>query len=139
MTQYKPSSLFPIVSTSVILAGVTVLFGVAAVGALIVFDSVKLIVPVLSTGGVCLSAALLALIPVRMMSGVSQIGAAHGFIVGLLVRMTICFGAIFVLIIATSLMLIPICISMVMWYLLMLCVEVFAISRYMRSCRAIAG
>ena len=70
-------------------------------------------------------------LPVWLMSGSSPIGAAQGFIVGLLIRMVLCLVAAFGLVAGTSFEIMPVCVSMVLWYLLLLSVEVFLISRYL--------
>ena len=122
---------FPVVSISVKLTmSVLIAAGVATVVLLLSGNS-RFVVVTMITGGVCLFAAMSALLPVWLMSGSSPIGAAQGFIVGLLIRMILCLVAAFGLIVGTSFEMMPVCVSMVLWYLSLLSVEVFLISRYL--------
>lgn len=132
MTASQPTADFPLMRAASALASVGVVAVAIAVAVIALVGAFAQIIPALSTAAVCIIASLVAQLPVYWRAPAAPEGAAQGFLIGMVLRMVVCLGAVIALAAATKLPLTPLALWMLMWYLLLLVVEVTLLVRYLR-------
>ncbi len=104
-----------------------------AAGACAVYGAVSLLPIIAGTYIVCLVAAVISFTPVVFLARWRVTGVMQGFLLGLLLRMSICIVGIFLLGYFMQQDLLRVCCWMAGWYLCLLGIEVVLICRLIAS------
>ncbi len=132
MTITKPIAEFPLTRAASALALVGLIAATVAAAVVSLIGAEMQLAPAMSTAAVCLIAALAALWPVCWRAPIAPEGAAQGFLIGMVFRMIVCLGAVIGLAALTDLSVVALALWMLVWYLLLLVVEVGLLVGYLR-------
>lgn len=140
MTQPLPPNLpFPTLRASLILAAVEGLGFALLAAALVLLGRADQVAPLAAALVACLAAAVIALDPVRRASRAGLQYVAMATLTASVLRMALAAAALSVLVWGLALPVVPSALWALVWYLVLLVVEVVVIYQYFGACAARAG
>lgn len=124
---------FRVVPAGLVLTALAVGAGLLATAVLLSGGWQGMLPALWGTAAWCLAAAWVALWPVATRSAKAPEGAAQGFVIGMLIRMSLCLVGVLVLAMAPRLSLLSVGLWMTGWYLMLLIGEVMLIKQYLHK------
>ncbi|MBI1371420.1 MAG: hypothetical protein GC159_01475 [Phycisphaera sp.] len=133
MIHTSTNTPLPLARSMAILVGVCAACAAVAAGVLTSLGLTAHVPVALGTGAGCLLAAMVALVPVRLMSANQADGAVLGFLVGVMIRMMLSGGVMALLVLGAGWPLVSVGLWTAGWYLAMLAAEVTVVYRYLSA------